>query len=87
MHERCPGCGLVFQREPGYYTGAMVLSYAIGVPVLALLSAGVLWLTRWPVEWALLGADAIFLGIAPQVFRYSRILWIHFDQAVDPAER
>ena len=32
MHERCPACGLVFEREPGYFTGAMVVSYVLAVP-------------------------------------------------------
>jgi hypothetical protein len=25
MHEQCPLCGLSFEREPGYFTGAMYL--------------------------------------------------------------
>ena len=32
MNEPCPRCGLRFEREPGYWTGAMVASYALGVP-------------------------------------------------------
>lgn len=80
-------CGLRFEREPGYYTGAMIVSYAIGVPLLALLSVLVLWLTRWPVLWALVAADAIFIPLVPLVFRYSRVLWIHLDQAIDPERR
>ena len=31
MNEVCPVCGLRFEREPGYWTGAMVASYALGV--------------------------------------------------------
>ncbi len=84
MHERCPNCGLLFEREHGYFTGAMVVSYMLGIPTLALLSAAVLWLVRWPVEWALLAADALFLALVPLIFRYSRILWMYFDRKIDP---
>jgi uncharacterized protein (DUF983 family) len=31
MHAQCPLCGLVFEREPGYFTGAMYLSYGVAV--------------------------------------------------------
>mgnify|MGYP000656006015 CR=1 FL=1 len=29
--ERCPECNLVFERAPGYFTGAMYVSYTLGV--------------------------------------------------------
>ncbi len=84
MNERCPSCALLFEREPGYFTGAMVVSYTLGVPLLALL-IGVAWFgLRLPVEWALLAADLAFLVFVPAVFRWSRVLWIHFDRTVDP---
>jgi uncharacterized protein (DUF983 family) len=36
MHRACPACDLVFEREPGYFTGAMYFSYALGIPILTL---------------------------------------------------
>lgn len=84
MHERCPECGLRFEREHGYFTGAMVVSYALAIPSLALLSALVLWLTRWQVEWALLAADVLFLALVPFIFRWSRVLWMYLDRSLDP---
>ena len=39
MNEDCPTCGLDFDRgEPGYFTGAMYVSYALVIPVIALLT-------------------------------------------------
>ena len=83
MNKACPVCGLVFEREQGYYTGAMVVSYAIAVPtygliVIALLLAGV----AAPV--ALLVGGVIYLVLAPFIFRYSRVVWLHFDWGIDP---
>src|SRR4051812_24822754 len=35
MHDVCPVCGLKFDREPGYFLGAMYFSYLISLlPVL-----------------------------------------------------
>ena len=31
MHENCPNCGQKFTPEPGFYYGAMYVSYAFGV--------------------------------------------------------
>ena len=83
MNRECPVCGLVFEREPGYYTGAMVVSYAIAVPtfgliVIALLLAGI------DAAIALLVGGAVYLFLAPFIFRYSRVVWLHLDWAIDP---
>ena len=83
MNRSCPACGLVFEREPGYFTGAMVVSYAIAVPtfgliVIAQLLAGV------DAATALLVGGSIYLFLAPFIFRYSRVVWLHFDWGVDP---
>ena len=31
MHETCPECNYRFEREPGYFIGAMYISYALAV--------------------------------------------------------
>ncbi|MBK9636286.1 MAG: DUF983 domain-containing protein [Bacteroidetes bacterium] len=33
MHSHCPNCGLNFEPEPGYYYGAMYVSYAFTIAV------------------------------------------------------
>jgi uncharacterized protein (DUF983 family) len=83
MNSACPECGLVFEREPGYFTGAMVVSYAIAVPtfgliVIALIAAGV------GAVVALVVGGAVYLALAPFIFRYSRAIWLHFDWLIDP---
>ncbi len=65
----------------------MVASYLLGVPVLALVFLAVLLVTHWDVVVVLLVADAIFLAVAPFIWRYSRVVWLHFDWFVDPQMR
>ena len=31
MNEDCPVCGLHFEREPGFFVGAMYVNYALAV--------------------------------------------------------
>ena len=84
MIESCPVCGLRFERESGYWTGAMVASYALGIPVLALLVLAVWLATGWDILAALVVADVLFLAVVPFVWRYSRVVWLHVDWLIDP---
>ncbi len=84
MRSSCPSCGLAFEREPGYFTGAMVVSYLIGVVVYAALALALWVVPGWPVELALLVAAAAFLPAAPAIWRWSRVIWMHLDHAIDP---
>jgi hypothetical protein len=85
MHVRCPSCGLKYQRDSGYFTGAMYFSYALGIPIIAALTL-VVYLVRpgWHLWQDVLVAWLLFLPLVPAVFRYSRVLWIHLDRFLDP---
>jgi uncharacterized protein (DUF983 family) len=87
MHESCSICHLRFEREPGYFLGAMYISYGLALPVIALLAA-VLWaVTGWGLTKDVIWAVVLFLPLAPAITFLSRVLWIYFDQTVDPARR
>ena len=85
MHDRCPSCDLLFTRGTGYFTGAMYFSYGLGIPIIALLTL-IVYLIRpgWHLWQDVLIAWVAFLPLVPAVFRYSRVLWIHFDRYIDP---
>src|SRR5688572_20238444 len=85
MHDACPACGLLFMRETGYFTGAMYFSYALGIPIIA-ATTGLLYLAlpTWRLWQLVLVSWGLFLPLVPAVFRYSRVLWIHFDRYYDP---
>jgi uncharacterized protein (DUF983 family) len=88
MDETCPVCGLRFGRgEPGYFTGAMYVSYALAIPLIALLTLiEYLLLPRWRLWQLVLLAWALCLPLIPWVWQYSRVIWIHFDRAIDPKD-
>jgi hypothetical protein len=85
MNDPCPVCGLVFEREEGYFLGAMYFSYAIAVVILGLsyLAAAALF-----PNWNGIAIAAIALApyppLMPVVFRYSRVLWVYFDRVDVP---
>ncbi len=87
MWERCPVCGLRFEREAGYFTGAMYASYLIALPLVFAIF-GVMWLfssrTLLAAEVLLLVTAVLFVPLVPLVFRYSRVLWLYFDWRFGP---
>ena len=81
MNTRCPVCGLLFEREPGYYVGAMYFSYALGLAILVPLFFLFQWLLPdWPTLLIPLLPVLIYIPFTPMVFRYSRAIWIYFDR-------
>jgi hypothetical protein len=84
MNVACPACGLVFEREPGYFTGAMVVSYVLAIPILGAIVIGLMTLGGLDAVPALVIGDVAYLALVPFIFRYSRVLWLHFDWSVDP---
>jgi uncharacterized protein (DUF983 family) len=84
MYERCPVCKLKFQREAGYFLGAMYISYGVAL-VIILLIAAVLWVaTNWRIDKITIWAILIFLPLALPITLFARVLWIYLDQSVDP---
>lgn len=83
MRRECPVCGLVYEREPGYFTGAMYASYFLGLfltlPVwLTMLIGGS---SLGPILVVALGL--LFL-LTPISFHYSRVFWMHIDCYFNP---
>ena len=86
MHERCARCGLRFEREPGYFVGAIYVNYAVTVAV----AAGTVLVLDWTLGLTLTAqlAIGITLGVLFPVvfFRYARSLWLSLDYLVTTAD-
>lgn len=84
MNDRCPACGLHFNREPGYFLGAMYISYALALALVFAFGA-ILWiLTSWRLDKVAIWTVLFFLPFAPMLTFLSRVLWIYLDQTIDP---
>jgi len=84
MNEFCPHCGLHFEREPGYFIGAMDVACYLTVPVLFLLVLAIRLLTNWSDTACLSLGTALYLPLIPAMFRCSRVVWMHIDRTIDP---
>ena len=89
MNKRCPECDIVFERESGYFLSSMFVAYVIGFLVLAPVALGLYILSvsgKMQVSGLLFGTVIIGLTAVlwPAIFRYSRVIWMHADQLMDP---
>jgi uncharacterized protein (DUF983 family) len=78
MNVTCPCCGVRLEPEPGFYQGAMFVSYAFSIVFLIIMWVSLHYLVN-PPDWVYM---VVFIGIiilaAPLNFRYSRILFLYF---------
>lgn len=77
-NKNCPVCNLRFEKEPGFFFGAMYVSYAFVVAAIAVISLLLYYifgdLDLWIYVSVINGVLVLFL---PLIFRYSRVLYLY----------
>lgn len=89
MNDRCTHCDVTFEPEPGFYFGAMFVSYAFSVVLFTAIGITV-YLLGDPADWVYIVAIGFgALLFTPFSFRYSRILFLYFFGGIhyDPSLR
>lgn len=88
MPDTCPVCAQKYWPEPGFYYGAMYVSYALTIAVSVAVFVAMIVLWRFEILWYLgLNAAAILL-LFPPIFRVSRAVWFNmFVSYKTPEER
>lgn len=78
MNRICPHCSATFESEPGFYFGAMFVSYAFNVAI---------FIGCWLVMYLLFDVSdwvyVVVIGIVavimtPINFRLSRLIWLYW---------
>ena len=83
MVDDCPACGLHFEREPGYWVGAMAMNIVVVGGVFAVVFVVLLALTIPDIPVATLLAVLVPLAALGPVFFYpfSKTVWVAVDRA------
>jgi len=87
MHERCVACGLRYEREQGFFVGAIYINYGVTVAV----AVGVVLVLDWTLGLTLAQQLAIGVALGTLVplafFRHARSLWLVVNYLVAMAEQ
>jgi uncharacterized membrane-anchored protein YitT (DUF2179 family) len=76
MPEHCPKCGQDFIIEPGFYFGAMYVSYALTIAINVAVFIALLVFNSYNVTNFLILDSIVLLITLPYVFKVSRSIWI-----------
>lgn len=78
FYQHCPNCNLRFDREPGFFHGAMFVSYAMIVAMVTTIWFVLYFIFNNPVFeiyiYTIVFSNIILL---PILFRYSRVLYLY----------
>ena len=78
MHKNCPVCNLHYEVEPGFWYGAMFVSYGFSILILLLLGLTIYWGFGDPSVWGyILPIPVVSLLAVPFNFRMSRSVFLH----------
>jgi uncharacterized protein (DUF983 family) len=83
--DKCPNCKVNYIPEPGFYFGAMYISYALGVVVFVAIWAGANWFFEEVSVWVQISIlTFLIIVLSPLIFALSKIIYanifIHFDK-------
>jgi len=87
MNNLCPVCGMKFDREPGYFSGAIYIGSILSLPV----GFGLFYLIAMLFPDLHLGVVGLlaaigFLPLVPLTLRLSRVIWIDLGKSFSPGE-
>lgn len=83
MHENCPHCDLRYEVEPGFFFGAMYISYAFTVGIMLIGGIIVFNFFNDPPAMGYVIPITIFsLVMVPFNFRTARVLFIHLFSGI-----
>jgi uncharacterized protein (DUF983 family) len=83
MVEDCPGCGLHFEHEQGYWVGAVAVNFTIVAFVFVVIMTFFMALTLpdLPVASLLMTVVPIMTLGPAIIYPYSKTLWVAIDRA------
>lgn len=88
MHENCLRCGLHYEREPGYFVGAVVINTIVIFATFIAIFGGMVILT-WPdVPWTTVLIVTAMANVVIPTLSYpmSKTVWTALDLSWHPLE-
>ena len=83
MNKTCPNCNVAFEIEPGFFYGAMYMSYGNSLLIMIIGGVSIFYLFNDPpVLYYIIPITIVSLLITPWNFRISRVLYLHLMSGI-----
>lgn len=84
IHECCSNCGLKYEKEIGFFYGAMYVSYALGVALFVTLWVSFnLFFPNASSAFQITTITLASIFLAPYLYALSKIIWINLFISYD----
>lgn len=84
MHERCPHCGLQYERAPGYFLGSAYINYGFVAITLTAMYVGLHFGAEISNQILTPPLVAYCIIVPLALFRHARAWWLAMDCYFDP---
>ncbi len=80
MDANCKVCDLKYEIEPGFFWGAMYVSYFLTVGLMLVLGGFILWVSNGNADFwdYVIPIISSLILISPLTYRFARVLMIYF---------
>jgi uncharacterized protein (DUF983 family) len=81
LKPRCPGCNYAFEREEGYWVGALIANIAVAEAVFAVVFLTGVFVTSPDVPWnqLMVIGVALMVGLPILFYPLSKTVWMWAD--------
>lgn len=89
IHKNCPHCELRYEKEMGFFFGAMYVSYMLNIALFVTCIVAYFVLLDQYISGTLLMIIYVLLTIVlmPVYYRLSRTIWLNFFNSYEPEKR
>jgi len=85
MHSACPCCGETYIKEPGFFYGAMIVSYMLNGALFIFTFLGIYIPLHIEAIPFIMTLGSVIVALSPLTFRLARLIWLNVFVAYDPA--
>ncbi|HNQ62032.1 MAG TPA: DUF983 domain-containing protein [Bacteroidia bacterium] len=83
MEKKCDHCDEIYEKEPGYFYGAMFVSYTLSAIIFFIFLVLDFTIFHLGLSLLLILIPAVLI-FSPVTFRWSRLIWLNFFIRFDP---
>jgi uncharacterized protein (DUF983 family) len=88
MNTHCSNCGVKYEKESGFFYGAMYVSYMINIGFFVVATVSWYLFIKGHMDWRIYISSyvALTLFLVPVIYRYSRTIWLMIMIKYEPAK-